>query len=95
MAKGANKAGRNPPSCIQISCFTVSITPSINTFQSSSCFMISIISFVSSFETNKVNNFPALAASFAFIGFEAKLLTNPCKLSQDKGITTFVKIFFG
>ena len=30
-AKGANKVSRNPPSCFFISCFTVSVTPSINT----------------------------------------------------------------
>ena len=31
-AKGDNKAGKNPPSCIFMSCFTVSVIPSINTF---------------------------------------------------------------
>ena len=30
-AKGANKAGRNPPSCFFISRFTASRTPSTNT----------------------------------------------------------------
>ena len=29
--KGANEVARNPPSCFFISCFTVSVTPSINT----------------------------------------------------------------
>ena len=33
VAKGTNKAPRNPPFCI--SCFTVSLTPSINTHESS------------------------------------------------------------
>ena len=32
-AKGANKARRNQPSCFFISCFTVSVIPSINTFE--------------------------------------------------------------
>ena len=35
VAKGANKSPRNPPSCFFISCFTVSVTPSINTPESS------------------------------------------------------------
>ena len=30
--KGANKAGRNPPSCFFILCFTVLVMPSITTF---------------------------------------------------------------
>ena len=30
-ATGANKVARNPASCFFISCFTVSVTPSINT----------------------------------------------------------------
>ena len=34
-AIGANKAPRNRPSCFFISCFTVSVTPSINTPESS------------------------------------------------------------
>ena len=49
-----------------ISCFTVSVTPSINTPESSSDLMILIISFISSFEMNKVNHFPALAAPIFF-----------------------------
>ena len=43
-AKGAKTAPANPPSCFFISCFTVSVTPSINTLESSSDFMILIIS---------------------------------------------------
>ena len=75
------------------SCFTVSVIPSINTFESSINFMILIISFISSFELNKVNLFPALTAPFPliflsnlFITLEAKLLTNPVKSSLAKGI---------
>ena len=39
-AKGANKAGRNPPSWFFISCFTVSAIPSINTFETSTEFTL-------------------------------------------------------
>ena len=68
VAKGTNKAPRNPPFCI--SCFTVSLTPSINTHESSNYFMILIISYISSFKINKVNPFPALTARFPFIFFK-------------------------
>ena len=40
VAKEANKASRNLPSCSFISCFTVSVNPSINTPESSNDFMI-------------------------------------------------------
>ena len=50
--------------------------------------MILKISFIISFEINKVNSFPALTTPFPFIflsnlfiAFEAKLITNPGKLS--------------
>ena len=50
---------------------------------------------------NKVNPFRALAApclliflSNLFISFEAKLLTNPGKLSLAKGIAIYVSVFF-
>ena len=83
-----------------ISCFTVSVIPSNNTFESSRDLMILIISFISSFEMNKVNLFPALTAPFPLvflldllIAFENKLLTNPDKLSLAKGITTFFSAF--
>ena len=62
--------------------------------------MILIISLISSFEINKVNIFLALTATFPliflsnlFIAFEAKLLTNPGKLSLAKGIATFLSAF--
>ena len=42
-AKGADKAGRNPPSCFFYFIFTVSVIPSINTFESSNDFMMLII----------------------------------------------------
>ena len=93
MAKGANKAPRNLLYCFFISCFTVSVNPSINTSKSSNDFMILIISFISSFKINKVNPFPALTAPFPLIfltnlsiAFEVKLLTNPRKLSLTEGI---------
>ena len=83
-----------------ISCFTTSITPSINTPKSCSDFMILIMLFIASFEINKVNPFCALTVpvpliflSNLFIAFEAKLLTNPGKLSPAKGIATFVSAF--
>ena len=47
-----------------ISCFTVSVTASINTFESSSDFMTLIIS---SFKISKVNPFPTLPAPFPLI----------------------------
>ena len=91
---------RNLLSCFFISCFIVSVIPSINTFESSNYFMILKI-FRSSFKINKVNPFPALAATLPliflsnfFIAFEAKLLTNPGKLSPSKEIATFVSAFF-
>ena len=63
--------------------------------------MILIISFISSFEINKVNPFPTLTVPFPLIflsnlliALEVKLLTNPGKLSLDKGIATFVSAFF-
>ena len=100
-AKGANKAPTNPPSCCFISCFTVSVTPSINTPEVSNDFMILIISVISSFEKNKLKHFPALAALFPviflsniIIAFEVRLLTNAGKLSLVKGIAMFVSTFF-
>ena len=99
--KGANEVARNPPSCFFISCFTVSVTPSINTHESSNDFIVSIILFISSFEINKVNPFLALITPFSliflsnlFIAFEVKLLANPGKLCLGKGIATFVGAFF-
>ena len=96
MAKGANKAPRNRPSCFfyfMFYCFSNSIN--------SNDFMILTISLISSFEINKVNPFPALTAPFPliflsnlFIAFEAKLLTNPGKLSLAKRIATFASAFF-
>ena len=64
-AKGLNKARRNPPSCFFfISCFTVSVAPSINTLESSKDFITLMISIISSFEINNVSSLPALTASF-------------------------------
>ena len=94
------KSPRNPYSCFFISCFTVSITPSINTRESSNDFMILIISFISSFEISKNPFFaptapiPLFFPSNLFIAFEFKLLTNPGLLSLANGIATFVSTFF-
>ena len=59
-----------------------------------------MISFIYSFEANKLNPFSAPTAPFSltfysnvFIVFEAKLLTNPGKLSLAKEIATFVSAF--
>ena len=95
-AKGTNKEVH-----LCVSCFTVSVTPSINTPKSSNDFMILKISFISSFERDKLNPFPALIAPFPhillpnlFIAFEVKLHTNPGKLSLPKGIARFFNAFF-
>ena len=100
-AKGANKAPRNPPAWFFVSFFTVSVTPSINTTESSYDVIILIISFMATFKTNKVNPFPALTAPFplvflsdVFTAFKVKLLTNPGKFALDKGIAIFVSVFF-
>ena len=100
-ANGANKAGLNPTSCLFISCFAVSVIPSINKFEYSNGFMILIIPFMSSFEINKLNPFPALTVTFPlnflsilFLAFEAKLLTNPSNISLAKGIAAFISAFF-
>ena len=66
-AKGANKAARNPPSRFFTSCFTASVTPSINTPESSKNFTILITSSISSFKIRKVNPFPPLTLPFPFI----------------------------
>ena len=59
-----------------------------------------MISFISSFKINKVNRFPALTAPFPLIflsklliAFEAKLFTNPGKLSLAIGKGLFVGAF--
>ena len=61
-AIGAIIAPRNPLSCCFISCFTVSVAPSINRHQSSKNLTILIISSMSLFEMNKVNAFAPLTA---------------------------------
>ena len=49
-SKVAYKAPRNPRFCFFVSCFTVSVTASLNTPKSSNDFMILILSFISSFK---------------------------------------------
>ena len=82
-----------------ISYFTVFVTPSINTPESSNDVMIFIV-FICLFKI-KVNLFPALTAPFSliflsnlFIAFEIKLLTNPGNSSLAKGIAMFVSALF-
>ena len=77
--------------------YTVSVTHIINIPKSFNDFMILIISFISSFEINKVYLTHALTAPFPlivhsnfFTAFEAKLLSNPGKLSLAKGIARSV-----
>ena len=84
-----------------ILCFTVSVTLSLSTPESSNDCITLIISFISLFEINKVNPFPALTATFPliflpnlFVAFEVKFLTNPGKLSLTKGIAIFVSAVF-
>ena len=83
---GANIATWNPTSSFYVSCFTASVTPSINTPESFKDFMILMISSLFSFEMNKVNLLPALTTLFPlillstlFFVFEAMLLINPGK----------------
>ena len=66
-AMDANNGARNPLSSFFISCFTFSITPSINAAESSSDFLILIITSISSFKMKKVNPLPALAAPHPLI----------------------------
>ena len=53
---GASKAPGNLPYCFFISCFIVSVTPSINTPESSNDSTILIISFVSSLMMSSIVN---------------------------------------
>ena len=99
MAKGANNAPSNSLFCFFISCFTVSVNPSINTPKYFNDLMI-LISFISPFEINKVNSFPALTDAFPLIffsnliiAFGVKLLTDPDILSIAKGIAILVLSF--
>ena len=79
----------------------VSVTPPINTFESSNRLTILIILFISSFKINTVNLFPALTVLFPliflsnlFIALEIKFVTNRGKLSIAKGIAIFASAFF-
>ena len=92
-AKGANKAPRNLPSCSFISYLTVSVTPSIDTPESSNDYIILMISFISSF-LYLAGPFPLIFLSNLFIVLELKLPTNPGKLSLAKITATLVSTFF-
>ena len=100
-AKNANKAPGNTFPCFFISTFTVSVTPSINTRESSNYVITLIMSFISSFEINRVNPFSALITPFSliflsnlFIALKVKFLTNLGKLYVAKAIATFFSTFF-
>ena len=101
----ANIAPQTLTSSCYVSCFTVSVTPSNNTLESSNDLMILIISSISSFEINGVNSFPAFATLFPlillsilFIAFEAAfkaiLPTNPGKHLQPKEHHNSILLFF-
>ena len=62
---GGNEVPRYLPSCFFISCFTVSVTQSINTPESFNDFMI-LMSFISSFEIKKVNSHSSFSTYFSF-----------------------------
>ena len=66
-AKSASKASGDLLSCFFIAYYTVSVTPSINTLESSNDWIILIISFIFSFKVNKVNHFHPLTAPFPLI----------------------------
>ena len=87
-----------------MSYFVASVTPSINTFESSNDILISILLPISSFEITNVTSLPALLAPFPLIllsnvfitfkaAFEAILFTNPGKLYLEKGIVRSVITF--
>ena len=61
VAKRSKKATENQPSSFCISCFTVSVTPSVNTSEPYNDFMILIV------EINKVNSFLALTTHIPLI----------------------------
>ena len=70
-AKGANKVPRNPLYYFFISCFTVSVTPLINTLESSNEFIIIVIPFISSFKINRVKSFSCSDSYFStYISFK-------------------------
>ena len=102
VTKGAKKAARNPPfCCFFYSCFTVLVTPSINTPESCIYLMILIKSFLTSFEIYKVNPLSVVTSPFSLIvlpslsitfevAFESNLLTNQSILYLAIGITRSV-----
>ena len=91
-AKGANKVPRNPLYYFFISCFTVSVTPLINTLESSNEFIILVIPFISSFKINRINPFPALTATFPLIFLSNLLITFEVKLLKE--LQNFLVLFF-
>ena len=96
--KVLTKFQENLSSCFFISCLTVSVTvtPSINTPESSNDFIILIISFTSSFKIIKVNHLPVSCSdSSLFTYFSSKLfIAFEVKFSLVKGIAIFASAFF-
>ena len=80
-----------------ISFFTVSVTPSINTPESSNDFIIFIISLLSLFEINEVNPFSAQTPAFLLTflsNFSIKLFFALVHLLHLQGIALFIRDFF-
>ena len=98
-AIGAIIALQNPSSCFFISCFTVSVKPSVNKPESSRDLIILIISFISSFEMNKKNLFPDLTAPPSLIllsnlpNIDEFLVANLDKISLSKGAARSISAF--
>ena len=97
---GATIAGRNPPSCFFISCFTFSLAPSINKPQFSSDSTILIISSKSSFNINKVSPPPALRGPYLLIFLsnlsnidEVAFVAKLAKTFLSKGTATSISTF--
>ena len=65
----AHKGTQNQPSCLFTLCFTIPVTPLIDTRESFSDSMTLIISSIFSLEMNIVNPFPSLTAPFNIFFF--------------------------
>ena len=91
VAIGTNIAGRDPPSCSFISCFTFSVTPSINAHEFSSDFMILMILFIS-FQMNKLNPLPAFTAALPRIFFSKLSITDKVALVANYDNISFAMV---
>ena len=80
-------ASRNPPFCFSISCFTVSVAPSINRPDFSSDSTTLIVSSISSFEMKKMNPIPVITAPFPLT-----FLSNLSKADEVTLVVTLVTL---